>query len=55
MRRQGIQFGVCVVALLICTGTVAAQERALVFLHGVNATPETWEGAANRLRQRAMI
>ena len=55
MRRRIIQHVGAVVALAALTVPVVAQERPVVFLHGVRSGPETWEEAANRLRERAMI
>jgi hypothetical protein len=55
VRRHGIRFTASVLAFVASTAIVSAQERAVVFLHGVNSGPETWQGAAERLRQRAMI
>lgn len=49
--------------LLVCTALVGlmpatpvwAQERPVVFLHGLQSSPEAWAPASDRLRQRTMI
>jgi len=55
VERLVIRLTASVLAFVISMSTAAAQEQPVVFLHGVRSGPETWEAAANRLRQRAMI
>jgi len=38
-----------VLAGLLVPGAAGAQDRAVAFLHGLQSSPETWEGAAARL------
>jgi pimeloyl-ACP methyl ester carboxylesterase len=45
----------CVAILVVCATTSAAQERPVVFLHGVMSSSDTWQEAATRLRDRALI
>jgi pimeloyl-ACP methyl ester carboxylesterase len=47
-----------VVAALVCVATalpVGAQDRPVVFLHGLRSSPDAWTAEAERLRQRVMM
>src|SRR5690606_13788671 len=36
-------------------GAAEAQERSVVFIHGLKSGPDVWEGAAGRLQQKLMM
>jgi predicted alpha/beta hydrolase family esterase len=58
MRRalRSIVGVACASAILVGASTVAsAQDRPVVFIHGVGSGPETWEETASRLQSRLQI
>ncbi len=55
MRRLIRSLLQALAALVLISGPVVAQDRPVVFIHGVNSSPDTWTDAANRLQSRLQI
>lgn len=56
MRRLIALTVLPIVAICALTpGVAGAQERPVVFLHGLASSPDAWYGASTRLQQRAFI
>jgi len=50
-----VRVAVVLACLLGAAAGAAAQDRPVVFIHGLASSPATWEGAAGRLQQKLAI
>ena len=55
LLRSSVAAAWALAVVLACCGTSYAQDRPVVFIHGVGSGPETWQEAAGRLQTRLQL